>query len=240
MFSILLKTMKRIPFVLAILFIAIYLLAGRSHWFSEIFSQAEIGKKPIYSASIDLTRVGKFTWKIPRDNWVFDKYSQGEARLSIVFDRKDEIELWRYKKEHFPLRLKVNAYANTEDQFRLNRQIQNWYFKTNEPFRNKDNIVGSSWGSSTVSYLIAGIYLYSQEDTFVEIEIMTPDSELAKTNPRLKLVGDHDYAIFGHLSFFYLIRDGGLLLCFLFLATIWLKLNKRDKHNLALESTRKR
>jgi len=88
--------------------------------------------------------------------------------------------------------------------------------------------MGTSWGRNEIHYTIASVLFYAFEETFIEIEVLTPDTELAKTTPRLELVGEHDYAIFGHLPMFYLIRDGGLVLCLILLTVLALKLLKKE------------
>jgi len=219
--------MKKTSTILAVLFIAFFLIMGRSQWFSEIMAQAEIGRHPLYSETMDLSKTGKFKWKVARDSWVYNEYRNGEAELSLVFDRNPEIPSEQYDKKTFPLELKVTAYAVTKDGVRINRLVENWYYKTDEPF-SPESKMGSSWGRNKISYIIASVLFYSFEETFLEIDVLTPDPVLAKASPRLKLIGEHDYAIYGHLPMFYLIRDGGLALCLILLAVLAWKLLKKE------------
>jgi hypothetical protein len=77
-----------------------------------------------------------------------------------------------------------------------------------------------SGGAEKMKYGLAAVQFFPFEETYIEIEVQKPDPNLALANPRLELVGDHDYAIYGHLPLFHFIRDGGLFICLLSLVFI--------------------
>jgi hypothetical protein len=73
---------------------------------------------------------------------------------------------------------------------------------------------------------LGGLWIYPNEIGYISLEVISPDPDLNKANPRLKIVGKHDESIYGHWGVLRLIRDGGLLLCLLFLLLIGLKVLK--------------
>jgi hypothetical protein len=86
----------RISFLLAIVMIGLYLWAGRSHWYSEWEREVELGSNPLYSETIDIGKRGEVSWTVPKDNWIID---EGEAHVSIVFDRIPGIPRERYSRD---------------------------------------------------------------------------------------------------------------------------------------------
>ncbi|MBN1787291.1 MAG: hypothetical protein JW806_02745 [Sedimentisphaerales bacterium] len=200
--------MKKIIIIISALFVAFYLFASRPHWFSELEQQIDIGKDFITSETVDVSRPNTFRWVIPKEEW---NYKEGRACLNIIFDRKDDIPVDNYDKEVTPLRVRVAAYGILDNNEEANRLIKNWYYLSNEPF-SPGLRIGVSWGTKVVEYMLAGIDVYIHEKMVIELEVLTPDEKLAKANPRLQLVGEHDYAVFGHIGVFRIMRDGGLFI----------------------------
>jgi hypothetical protein len=106
---------------------------------------------------------------------------------------------------------RVQAFAVPRGGSRVDRLIRNWYYTTDEPF--SENVhLWSSGGASSIEHGLAGVRLYQFEDLFIVLTITSADPELDKGNPRLTLVGEHDYAVFEHLPFLRAVRDGGLVI----------------------------
>ena len=210
---------KKILIIISALFVILYLFASRPHWFSELEQQIEIGKDSITSEALDISRANTFQWIIPRNEW---RYKEGKASLCIVLDRKEDIPTTSYDKEATSLRIKVTAHGILDNNEKPNRLIKDWYYLSDEPF-SPGLKMGVSYGQKTIEYLLAGIDIYPYEKTVIEVEILTPDKQLAKANPRLQLVGEYDYAISGHIGVFRLIRDGGLLISII--ALLFLTIN---------------
>jgi len=207
---------RRILCVIAAVFIAMYLFIGRGQWFSELERQAKIGTQKIYSSNVDLSKSDEFVWEIPRDSWA---YEEGEAEFSLVLDRAPNIPTDAYSKDNMLLRVRVDAYAKLENGEQVDRLIKNWYFLTNEPFSPNAHL-WESWGNKNIEYGLGGIYVYPFEKVYIKVSVLVPDTKLAKANPRIQLVGKHDYAIFEHITFLRLLRDSGLFLCLTFLLVL--------------------
>lgn len=198
-----------------------YLFLSRGLWLAELEKQGTVGREKL-TKSIDLTRAETVTWKITGDEW---KYT-GECQVALVLDRPDDIPHESYRKESRALKLRVDAYAVTSrpatgrnaEGFRAPRLIRNWYYTTDEPFSPEARL-WEGWGKS-VELGLCGATRYPWEDTYVVIEILQPDPILAKANPRLQIVGEHDYAVYEHLPRLQLYRD--LVLLFLTVCVIGL------------------
>ena len=117
------------------------------------------------------------------------------------------------------LKLRMDAYAVTYEPttkgtsiegIRAPRLIRNWYFTTDMPFSPKARI-WESWGK-TVELGLCGIQRYPYEDTYVVFDIIEADPLLAKANPKVEVVGEHDYAVFEHITALRMVRDAVLLL----------------------------
>jgi hypothetical protein len=213
---------KKVFIIIGALLLLGYLFLSRSLWFSELERQAKVGKDRL-SKPIDLTHADTVTWKIRGDDW---KYT-GAFKVGLVLDRLSDIPPEAFRKESMALKIKVDAYAITYaptgpstriEGFRAPRLIRNWYYTTDEPL-SKEARIWESWGES-VELGLGGVQRYPFEDTYVTIQIVQPDSVLAKANPRLEIVGDHDGAVYHHLPILRIVRD--FVLLFLALCVIGL------------------
>jgi hypothetical protein len=76
------------------------------------------------------------------------------------------------------------------------------------------------------------------EDSIIEVSVLVPDAVLAKANPRLKIVGDYDSAVLGHIYTLRLIRGFALILCLASLAVLvffsWQSVSKKDSEKVDL------
>lgn len=215
-------TAKKVLIIAGGLLLLGYLFLTKSLWFSDLERQAKIGRDRL-NKPIDLAHAGTVLWKINGDDW---KYT-GEFRVALVLDRLGDIPPEAYQKESMALKIKVDAYAITYkptvfktriEGFRAPRLIRNWYYTTDEPL-SKDARIWESWGES-VELGLGGVQRYPWEDTYIAIEIVQPDLVLAKANPRLEIVGEHDGAIYHHLPMLRIVRD--FVLLFLALCVIGL------------------
>jgi hypothetical protein len=215
-------TAKKLLIIVGALLLLGYLFLTRSLWFSELERQAKVGRDRL-NKPIDLARADTIIWKIKGDDW---KYT-GEFRVGLVFDRLSDIQPAAYRKESMLLKLKVDAYAITYkptgmgtriEGFRAPRLIRNFYYTTDAPLSSEARI-WESWGKS-IELGLCGVERYPFEDTYVAVEIVQPDPVLAKANPRLEIVGEHDYAVYEHLPMLRIFRD--FVLMFLVLCVIGL------------------
>jgi hypothetical protein len=204
---------KRVLIVLGALLLLGYLFLSRSAWFSELKRQAKVGRDQ-RSTPIDIARTDTVTWKINGEDW---KYT-GECKVALVLDRLSDAPPEAYRKNSMALKLKVDAYAVTYqptgpgtriEGFQAPRLIRNSYYTTNMPL-STDAHIWESWGES-IELGLCGLQRYPFEDTYIAVEILQPDPVLAKANPRLMIVGEHDYAIYGHLPTAQTLRDVVLL-----------------------------
>jgi len=123
---------KRVFVIVGALLLLGYLFLSRSLWFSELESQAKVGRDRL-SKPIDLTHANTVAWKISGDDW---KYT-GEFKVGLVLDRLSDVPPEAYRKESMALKIKVDAYAITYkptvfktriEGFRAPRLIRNWYY----------------------------------------------------------------------------------------------------------------
>lgn len=205
---------KRVLIVLAALLLLGYVFLSRSLWFAELETQAKVGRDRL-NIPIDIARADTITWKIKGDDW---KYT-GECQVALILDRLRDIPTEAYQRESITLRLRVDAHAVTyeptgigtrNEGFQAPRLIRNWRYPTNMPLSTGAGI-WQSWGRESIELGLCGVQRYPYEDTYVTVEIVQPDPVLAKANPRLVIVGEHDHAMYGHLSMAQICRDVVLL-----------------------------
>jgi hypothetical protein len=203
--------MRKAYCLFTVAFVGIYLVTGRNLWFAELERQARIGSHPVFSPVVNLDQTGEFVWKVPREQWQFET---SDAQLSLVLDRTSTFQNLP-DRSTLKLRATIAAYTVSQGGDRNDCLIRNWYYTT-EPFSPGAQL-WTSFGSEGIEYGLAGIHVYPSEDLFVSITVTTPQPDLQSGNPRLKLVGEHDYAVFEHLPVLRLFRDGGLALSLLLL-----------------------
>lgn len=145
---------------------------------------------------------------MPREGWA---YQELEARLSLVLDCVRDLPNEVTQRSKIPLRVRIAAHGTTKSRGRYDRLIRNWYFTTDEPCSPGANL-WSAFGFNEIEHGLAGVLIYPYEQTIVSIDVTTPDTSLSASRPRLKLVGEHDYAIYEHLPFLRTVRDVGLVL----------------------------
>jgi hypothetical protein len=196
--------------------------------FPDLERQIKTGRDRL-TKDIDLNHSQTITWKIKGDDW---KYT-GECRVALILDRISDVPSKAYQKESMALKVKIDAYAityepttkgTTIEGIRAPRLIRNWYFRTDSPL-SPDARIGESWGEK-VELGLCGVQWYPWEDTYIVLEIVQPDPVLAKTNPKLGVVGDYDYAVFEHITALRIFRGSVLLvlaLCVLGLAYVAIK-----------------
>ena len=220
--------LKKTFVAIATIFLLLYLFVSRSFWFPDLERQIKTGRDRL-TKDIDFSHAQTITWKIKGDDW---KYT-GECRVALNLDRLSDVPAEAYRKESMALKLKTDAYAvtyepttkgTTIEGFKAPRLIRNWYFTTDMPLSPGASI-WESWGEK-VELGLCGVQRYPWEDTYIIIDIVQPDPILAKTNPKLEIVGDYDYAVFEHITPLRVFRDSvlGLLgICILGLAYVAIK-----------------
>jgi hypothetical protein len=203
--------MKKYSIVFCSLIIAIYMLAGRNYIFSDFEKDVKISKNSLYSSTIALDHLHTFSWKIKNHDW---DYQNGIAEISLVFNRSQSEGGDEYWEKTFPLKVKVDAYAETENNVKATRLIKNYFFPSDEPMA-KEAKLWSGWSDEKLEYPLGSVMRFPKEDLIIELTVQVPDPILNKANPRLKIVGDYDPAILGFAPFAKVLRDISLIACLL-------------------------
>lgn len=204
-------SMRRILVVLASIILLGYVLISREKWFSDLERHVTISRNPYYSQEIDLRRTNVFAWEINRNVW---GYVEGPANILLAFEQTENMRGKDYWNKDFDLKVKIDAYAITENNIKAQRLIQNYFFPTDEPM-SKETKIWAGWGDRDMEYLVGQVMRFPKEDLYIKLTILSPDPVLANANPRLKIVGDYDSAVIGHLMMLKLGRDIGILVCLL-------------------------
>ncbi len=232
--------MKNILVLIGTFLILVYLLLSRDMWLSGAEEQVKVSKDRL-AKQIDINAPGTITWKINEDDWDYT----GEVRVALIVDNLEEIPREKYDKETMSLNLKIDSHAITyshtskgrKEVLRANRLIKNWYFTTDEPLSPAASIWRVGRGA-TLEYGLGGVQRYLGEDTYIEVSIENPDPILNKANPRLTVVGDHDYAVSSHIGSMRTARD--IILISLALISIAISCQAiKKKKNITMVSTRR-
>lgn len=186
--------------------IVLVLLESRGQWFSDLERQARVGREAIFSDVIDVGSPGTFTWEVPRKNW---PYEEGEAELGLVVRWANCADPAAASKHEPNLHVRVAAVGRPDSGGEYDRVVRNWYFRKEDPFA-PDAGVWRSFSADDAEYGLAGIAIYPFEKTEITVTVTHPDPVLATCKPRLKLVGKHDYAVYGHLPLLRLLRDSAI------------------------------
>ena len=181
---------------------------SRGYWLAAMERDARIGQEFILSDPIDVSHKGSFTWAIPRTTW---PYSEGSASLELLCRRPAGGSRAIPHRGDLQLRIAVQAYGEPDSGGRYDRLIRNWYYKSDDPLA-PDARLCESFGRDEVKFCLGGVSIYPLEKTTITVEVTSPDPSLLAWEPRLRLVGDHDYAVYEHLPFLRVVRDTGLAL----------------------------
>lgn len=185
---------QKITITISLIVIFFYLLFSYPHIFSEIEEDIDVGEDSYFSKTLDLKGKNTFVWKIEESQW---ERKTGEAELFIRFERDiDKEVIENYRKSDMELSLEINAYAIGEDDQKNSRLVKNWYYK-DLPL-SEDSAMCSIWASDYVEHCLGIVWLYPYEDLYIEVTVINEDSYLSNTNPKLRIVGKHDYAVFGY------------------------------------------
>jgi hypothetical protein len=201
--------MRKTLSLLAVLFVAAYLLAERTDWFTEAAKSPAV-RNPLYSDTLNLREKGTIRWDVPKDNWV---YKQGKAYLSLALN----MHLLRehpYDRSQVELRAKVIATGSRPGGGKEDRLVKDEYFKTDEPFSKAGEGLGGVTGHGWMEYVLGAVDVRPDEELRIELDVQTPDPQLARGNPRLKLVGAGAGPGDGYqILFIAALRDLGLVIC---------------------------
>jgi len=202
-------TLRIILVILATITLLSYVLLSSKMWLMGFDKHLEIRDNPYYSQNVDLSKEHVFTWKIESN---VCNYNKGIAKVLLVFERTPEMTGNNYWNKDFALKVKINAYAVTENNINAPRLIQNFFYPTDEPMSNETKL-WSGWSDQRMEYLLGLVTRFPKEDLYIDLTILSPDFVLAKANPRLKIVGNYDDAAIGHLFTIWLICDIAIILC---------------------------
>ncbi|MCI0617964.1 hypothetical protein L0244_33745 [bacterium] len=196
-------------------FILLYIFFARTGVYSEAHHVFKTAANKHETDQIDISRVNTFTWRISKSEWEHN----GDAKLSIKFKRKNEIPFERYQKEHFDLRIKINAYGLLEDGTKFDRVIRDWYYRTDDPL---SPIVRmwSVWGGGSVEHGLAGILCRYNEDLIIEVMVTSADPVLAQARPKLRIVGDHPSSMMVKVMLVQYLEIAGLVISIILLVLI--------------------
>lgn len=217
--------MRKVLVILSTLAIFVFILVARSQMLQNLEKHVTISKNPYYSETIDLGRKHTFSWKISRADW---HSTEKVAKIYLIFEKTPEMTGKDYRLKLFDLKVKIDTYAITENNVKAPRYIKNYFFPSDEPME-KDSQLWAGSSDQKKEYLLGYVVMgLPYEDLYVDLTIKTPDAFLAKANPRLKIVGDYDPAVLGHIGILYLIRDAGIIICLLALFFLTSQALKRE------------
>ena len=210
--------LKKYAIILGTISILLYLLFSRGLWLADQERQVDIGKNR-FTKKIDISKSKTVFWKINEEDWDYT----GKARIALIVDRLPEISEESYDKTSIPLMVQVDAYAvvsNSESEgnslrIKRNRLIKNWFYTTNKPLEAKAQL-SMSKNYGPLQYGLGAIERYPNEHTYISINILKEDPILAKANPRLEIVGEHDPEIQNRIIRLRITRDLCLALVALF------------------------
>lgn len=203
--------MKKFLIILSATIISSTLFWSGSFLFSGLDRHYKIMKNAFQSATIDLGQKHVFKWKIAETDW---PSNYGFFNLFLEFKRTPEIEEKDLWEKNFDLKVRIAAYAITRNNIRTPRLIENFFFPTDEPIRNKSNL-WAGWSDEKMELLIGKIMRFPKEELFIELTIQQPDEVLKKAAPMLKLIGDYDPAAIGYIPIFRLLRAIVIFVCIL-------------------------
>lgn len=185
------------------------MLIGRNSILTDFEKNVKISNDSLYSPKVDLDHPHTFSWKIKNNDW---DYNNGVAKLFLVLNRPESDGDDEYWRKTFPLKVKINAYADTENNIKAARLIKNYFSPSDEPMA-KEAKLWSGWSDEKLEYSLGSVMRFPMEDLTVELTVQVPDPILNKANPRLKIVGDYDPAVLGFVPFAKLLRDIALIIC---------------------------
>lgn len=202
--------MKKILIIVSALLIVVYLLTNRFPLLQKLAHHQKIANTNYFSKTLDLSKASVIKVEIKRGDW---NYDYGLANIVLAFNRTDITKDDNYYNKDFKLKLKINAYAITENKLSYPRLIKNYFMPSDEPMSGKTKL-WAGWPDDIMEYRLGNIIRFPNEDLIIELKIEVPDEILAKANPRLKIVGDYDSAAIGYVNILKLIQYIFLTLCF--------------------------
>jgi hypothetical protein len=227
--------MKRFFCIIATSLIFFYLLASKMDWFTEL-ARSSVARNPVFSEPINLTERKTFFWEVPTKRIIT---RNGQAHLYLVLNTLLLTEI-PYDRSQVELKAKVSAHGRRLGGKRQNRLIINERFNTDEPFK-KDGGFGESHGGGRIDYALAAIDVREGEVLTIELSITTPDPKLASGNPRLKLVGEHDFAGTPYEFLFqYVLVNWGFYLSLILLFGLFLVAWGRKNQRMQTDQVREK
>ncbi len=188
--------------------ILLYIVVAKAGIFHEARQQLQIARNKHESGPIEISTPNVFIWRITQEDWGYE----GEARLSIVFQRSPSIPFEKYQREQYSLRIKVSARGMPTLSTSYERQIHDWYYNTNDPL-SAESKMWAVWSAAEVEYGIAEIFRRSRETLVIEVSVTSPDTVLARAGSKLRIVGEHYASQLPWAAFFSLCDKAGLAIC---------------------------
>jgi hypothetical protein len=224
--------MRAIFSLTAAVLVALYLFALWSDWFTWAEFAVE-GRRPLYSDNIDLRKSGPIVWSLPPEK---NRFAQKEAHLGLSLNLETLKEIPR-DRHQVQLRVKMSAEGRTPGGEWQNRLIKDWYFTTDEPFSERCSI-WESYGMGQLEYGLAGIEIVPDEELRITLDVQVPDARLMSGNPRMSLVGKHDYAAtMPEILAIWILKNGGIIVSLLLLFTLMILAGQQRRRPLLLGGT---
>jgi len=193
--------------VMSFCVIAAYLIGGRSQWFAELEHEAAVASEQPQVHPVELGTTAAVNWLVETS-----KYAEGRYRLSLAIDQPPNRPETPTDLAKLLLDVEVTATATTEDGREIRRDVENWYWKGNRPFRSGKH-TWIRFGAGSIEYGLADIVAYPFEDLTIHVRILEPDPRVDAGKARLVFRREADDAVLHHMFLPRLIRDGGLAIC---------------------------
>lgn len=219
--------MNRLTVIISSMVIASYLIWGRYNIYSDFEEQVTYAKNVYHSDVIDLEKKHSITLE---EGAFFDKFDTDKFIVLLECSKTDEMKGEGYWRNDYSLKMKIDAFAKTENNITSNRLVRNYFYPTDEPMQ-KNGKLWEGWPDDHMEYPLGEVIVFPKEKTFINIDVLVPDSFLNKANPRIKIVAKYDASLIGPYVYLKLLRDGGLLLSLICLSYLVILKKIRKSNN---------
>lgn len=215
--------MNRLLVIISSLVITCYLIWGRYNIFSDLEEQVTYAKNVYYSNVIDLDIKNSFNIDPGK---YFDEFNTDKFIVLLECERTDVMNGEGFWKNKYSLKMRITAFAKTDNDIISNRLVQNFFYPTDEPMRDND-MLWNGWPDDKMEYPLGEVFVFPNEKIFMRIDVLVPDLFLNKANPRIKIVAKYDESLIGPYLYLKLFRDCGLLLSLICLGFLLINVKKR-------------
>ena len=133
-----------------------------------------------------------------------------------------------YWSNDYSLKLKIDAYAKTKNGVHAPRLVINYFYPTNEPMADT-NKLWAGWPDERMEYLLGKSICFPKEELYIQLNIEETDSFLSKAKPRLKIVGDYDPAVLGHITMARTVRNSFVIISLIALIYLTIQAIRLDR-----------